>query len=269
MFIDGFFTFFAPNGELSEKVSLSDVELERIDGGGLALVHSDLRYKVEFHPGVECPIAQFIERGGKLLYSLPPIEDTEELARLGMVFIPQTSSFSRVYVAREFAKPGTVDFLPLLRRMDFFEVKSVWVESKLFPNDPSPEDFGGIFARYATELMSEVESISFAESVSSYFNVMESDLMSAYLVAEEASLKLSSTPLRIHWRQDPSGTTLSEISVLPFETLANEPLWEPTAGPYAVSQLDVLTMYNFASILKSFYHHDPARFTDIREVLCN
>lgn len=271
MFIDGEFTFFLMAGDSYEKVPVADLVLERTADNSLAIVHNGVSYEIDFHSGVECLMARFIERGGKLLYSEPPIEDAAELADMGMVLLTQYKPRfgGRAYVAREFGEPGSVHFWPLLWKMDFFREQIVWVsDSAARPNTPSADDFDGLFERYAVELKSEVGSFSFNRKVGSYFNVMESDLLKAYLMPGEASLKMSSTPLRIHWSQDSFGTKISRIGILSFGSLVDKPLWESSDGDDAVGQLDVLTMYNFASILKSFQMEDPAHFADIRAMLC-
>jgi len=267
VFIGGTFSFFLVDGEESAEVAVADLALVRMANGGLAVVHDEVEYEVDFHTGVECPMAQFIERGGDLLFSVPPVKDDQRLSGLGMVPLDQDPE-SNSYIAREFGKPYTVEFWPLVKRMDFFDPQIVWVPNPKRLDSPSAGDFGGMFARYANKLMSKVENDTLSSKIKSYFNVMESDFLNAYLVSEESTLELSSTPIRVSWSQGPSGTAITRISILPYSSLVDEPLWEPNDGYSAVSQLDVLTMYNFASILRTFFVDDPARFADTQAMLC-
>ena len=284
VFVDGAFSFFLLDGDKAEAVSISDLSLQRVEDGGIALEYDDIPYGIDFHLGVECAMAKFIERDGHLLFSLPPVVHDEELSRLGMVPVGHDMAVSQgfaeelsllaslgipLYVAKEFKDSDAKNFIPLLKEMDFYKQKVVW-NSEPNSGGPNPGAFGGVFDRFAKGIMSELQDqdISFDQEIKSYFNLMESDFLEAYFVPKDGEIRLRSTPLRIHWLQGSSGTKIEKIGILSFESLRDKPLWKPSEGIDAIEELDILTMYNFSSILKTFYLNDRNGFRDIRAMLC-
>lgn len=251
VFIDGSFTFYVKTDGVVAEVPVSSIELVRTADRGLALRHETEMYPISFHAGAECPLAKFIHRGGKLLFSVPPNVDERTLADLGL---ERSSRYSQdiVYIAKEFAQIETVDFTPLLHEMDFFNVRTVWVLPIL--SDSSPEFSGNVdprVSRFVQKLQREVKGITRQGPLNSYFNVMEDEFMQIMLESGEGQLKFKAAPLRVYWMQGDFSTVILRLDFMDMRTITERDLWTPGDAGY-VGQYDVLIMYYFAGILKTF-----------------
>lgn len=244
--LEGSSAFYLETSSTKHKISATDLSLS-VDEKNIYISHAGQRYQLEIHRGLACPLGQFVARGGRIAYTIPPVEGVEvELKRAGVV----DSVFFDGFVAKEFVQ---TPFEILVAAADFAETT------------PLPRDL----RMRLMESVNTATNAGFGTLQGSYLNSDSQITYQVYLVAATHSVETEGIPLRYDWVHTSNKVAriidITAISQFWPEEEKLTDFYNPNSMP---SQYDVVSLYQNAGIFRQLKNNNTATFTSFVAAAC-
>lgn len=240
--LDGSAAFYLEGEDSADLISPSQVTLQ-IENELVFLVHDGVSFALEIHHGIACPLGEFVQRGGIIAFTIPPMSEAEDIERLVAEGIVEGG------YAREFM--GT-PFEGLFYGMDFAAPA------------PLPD---GLSDRI-------VDAVSIAagliqdsvSSIGSYVNSDQQVEYQVYLMVGSNEVEVAGAPLRYDWDWQTNGQP--RINFVTGWSLEFEQDRVATVGAEPFGQYDYVNAAQVAGIFRELSRTNPSNFSTFVSDAC-
>lgn len=222
------------------------IEVQRLDLNAEAtnvyIAYNEKKFQLPMPLGIACSLAAYIQRGGKIAFTIPERDDSSFFSSNGLIPYQDTNA----YVAKEFARP---EFANFLKDLDLADITSS------MPSNIKRALMNEINSANGVPGGKVIDPSGWDSYVNSDFHVT----YSAYLVwtPNGGAVDIAGLPLRYFWSVQPSGKALiHDVHVFDFPSSNNGLLYN-----------SVLFFQN-AAVFGQFKAQDRGKFNLFRQRVC-
>jgi hypothetical protein len=230
----------------------------------VSLISSDKPYSVEMHKGLACPLGKFVERDGKIAYTIPEGRgNVQKMTAAGLV--DQKASVG---------DPGLDNFLPLGSQKIAKEFADGPFVRLLFA-----ADFAQTVPLLAPMKNSLIKKLNDAvgpgrgepqKDWASYFNTDEQMPYNVYLVDSGGRIDMEGGPLRYYWNYGVDrSAVISDVKALSQNWPENSRLTDFFASKDRATQYDVISLFQTAALFRELKSANSVRFRSFVAAACD